>query len=329
MSSSLQTYLDNYEVTERQAAKRLGVSGSRTGYIIFSTDERKKHDNMSMTELSKIIGSAWKELDDSERERYQQLAVEDKERFHRELEEAFVALDGQPLPELKKKRLPKKVTVAKQLGVKGALTSYICYSMDVKDKIKTKYPDLPMTEIVKKIASSWKTLSAAKKKKYEKMAQKDKERYQREIQEGMENHPNIRNEVLEVNARIRGEKVRKRRNTYGVKSARSAYILYSSSVRNEVRRENPDMRMTEVSKVIAQMWNNLSTEDREPFVQQAREDRERFNREFLEAQQRNQEQKQEQEQEQQDEQTNVNITEENQTDESEKKTRRRRRVKRN
>jgi hypothetical protein len=283
MSNRLQTFLTQHSVTERQASKRLGVSGPRSGYILFSRDERQNHDSMGMSELSKIIGERWRSLDDSERSRYQQLAVEDRQRFHTELLAAFEALNGADLPELRPKRVPKKITVARQLGVKGALTAYIYFSMDVKEKLRRKYPDAPMTDIVRKTAEQWKRLSASKRAKYERMAEKDKARYQRELQEGFEQHPNIRNEVLEANAVLFGRKLRKRRNTYGVKNALSAYIIYSTEVRNSVRQANPDLSMTEVSKVIAQQWNALDDTERATYNQKALADKERFRREFEEA----------------------------------------------
>jgi arsenate reductase-like glutaredoxin family protein len=280
MSSSLQTQLSQYEVSERQAAKRLNVSGPRSGYILFSRDERQNHTGLSMGELSKIIGEKWRNLSETERTRYEELSREDRERFHTELSAALTALNGAPLPELRAKRQPKKVTVARKLGVKGALTAYIFFSMEVKDQLRRKYPDAPMTEIVRKTAQKWKRLSTAKRSKYQRLADEDKARYQRELAEGFEEHPNIRNEVLEENAALFGKKLRKRRNTYGVKNAKTAYIIYSTEVRDSVRQSNPELRMTEVSKVIARQWNALTEAQRQPFNEKALADKERFRREF-------------------------------------------------
>jgi hypothetical protein len=47
-------------------------------------------------------------------------------------------------------------------------------------------------------------------------------------------------------------------------------------VRGQVLGDNPTLNNTDVTKFIAGMWKDLSDEDRQIYIQQANEDKERF-----------------------------------------------------
>ncbi|KAJ3352135.1 FACT complex subunit [Entophlyctis luteolus] len=66
---------------------------------------------------------------------------------------------------------------------KGAQSSYIIFSNEVRDKVRAENPSLSLTETSKKIGAMWKELSADEKKKYEDLAAKDKKRVRAEMAE--------------------------------------------------------------------------------------------------------------------------------------------------
>lgn len=74
----------------------------QSAYFIFSGERRqeikdellKDKETVSMGEVAKAIGSAWKSLSDEERQRYQDLAAEQKELYKKTLEEAGGANEG-------------------------------------------------------------------------------------------------------------------------------------------------------------------------------------------------------------------------------------------
>lgn len=59
------------------------------------------------------------------------------------------------------------------------------------------------------------------------------------------------------------------------KNPRTAYILYGQHARIELAQDNPSLSMVEVSKMIATKWNALSAEEKAPFEETARKDKER------------------------------------------------------
>jgi hypothetical protein len=65
---------------------------------------------------------------------------------------------------------------------KKALSSYMMFAKENREKIKTKFPDSKPTEIMSKLGDAWKDLKESDKKKYEDLANKDKERYQKEME---------------------------------------------------------------------------------------------------------------------------------------------------
>ena len=53
------------------------------------------------------------------------------------------------------------------------------------------------------------------------------------------------------------------------KKTSSAYMLYSASIRETVKTDNPEIKNTEIMQTIGKMWNALSEEDKTPFNEQA------------------------------------------------------------
>ena len=43
------------------------------------------------------------------------------------------------------------------------------------------------------------------------------------------------------------------------------FIFFSNQHREKVRSENPDLKMTEVAKLLGQMWRDLSQEEKDEY----------------------------------------------------------------
>ncbi|CBH10033.1 high mobility group protein, putative [Trypanosoma brucei gambiense DAL972] len=85
--------VDEYK---RQGGKEYGRGGkikkdsnapkrAMTSFMFFSSDFRSKHSDLSIVEMSKAAGAAWKELGPEERKVYEEMAEKDKERYKREM----------------------------------------------------------------------------------------------------------------------------------------------------------------------------------------------------------------------------------------------------
>ncbi len=72
------------------------------------------------------------------------------------------------------------------------------------------------------------------------------------------------------------KKPRKKKDPNAPKGAVSAFFFFSSSVREKLKAENPSFKMTDIARELGVRWKALPTEERGPYEEQARADKERF-----------------------------------------------------
>ena len=56
----------------------------------------------------------------------------------------------------------------------------------------------------------------------------------------------------------------------------SAFLFYSIGKRQQIKEKNPEMKNTEISRVLGEMWRALSEEGRRPFVEKEKSEREKY-----------------------------------------------------
>jgi len=62
------------------------------------------------------------------------------------------------------------------------------------------------------------------------------------------------------------------------KKAKNAFMLFTAANREQVKADNPDIKPTDISKKMGEMWADLSDEDKDPYVEEA----EKLKTEYLE-----------------------------------------------
>ena len=72
---------------------------------------------------------------------------------------------------------------------KKANTAWICFTQEMREKVKADNPDATTTDLTKIMSPMWKALSDSERQKYEDMASKDKERYEKEMVEYKATNP--------------------------------------------------------------------------------------------------------------------------------------------
>lgn len=164
-------------------AKYLGVTGSRSAYILFVNAKRgeKKDANgtASNTELVSLLAKDWGKLSDSQKRTYERQAQKDRKRYKKELAKA-VKENPEKVEEFKK--IKHKKQKREQYGVTGYRSAYILFSSEVRPQLVTEFPDEKMVEITKRIGARWRELDDAAKRPYEERAAEDRERYTREYE---------------------------------------------------------------------------------------------------------------------------------------------------
>ena len=60
------------------------------------------------------------------------------------------------------------------------------------------------------------------------------------------------------------------------KKPSNSYMIYANATRGDVRKENPELKMPEVTRIIAANWKDLAEDEKAPFVKAAAEDKVRY-----------------------------------------------------
>ncbi|CAM9099948.1 unnamed protein product, partial [Ectocarpus fasciculatus] len=133
--------------------------------------------------------------------------------------------------------------------------------------LRESQPEAGFGQLSKIAAAQWKELAPDAKRRYEIMAENDKMRYQEEM----------RHYVAPPGTRgFDGPgKKKMKKNKNAPKGPLSAYFIFTSHIRPTVVSEHPELNLPGVTKEIAQRWRNLSAEERVPFEEKSKADKQR------------------------------------------------------
>jgi adenine-specific DNA glycosylase len=161
----------NKKVKDPKAPKR-GLSA----WIIFTNEQRpifkENNPESSTTELTTLMSQEWKNMTDEDKKKYTDLAVVDKQRYMKEMEE-YDTSDSENEKPIKAKK--EKDTNAPKKNQNSWM--HFC------KVTRAKHPDVKHTVAALKVM--WADLDD--KSEYEIMAKLDKERYLKEKKEYLDN----------------------------------------------------------------------------------------------------------------------------------------------
>jgi len=150
---------------------------SLTAYTLFVKIKRKelqeKFPDATTPELMKEIGRQWKHISDEDKEWYQTMALKDKERYRREMDEMNKIKEFHNIDSSDLKR-PKK-----------CLSSYMIFVREVRSRVTQEFPDMNALDVMKEVGKRWQNITQEDKDYFQALADKDKERFKRENQQYM------------------------------------------------------------------------------------------------------------------------------------------------
>ena len=126
--------------------------------------------------------------------------------------------------------------------------------------------DVKLTDTIKTLAGMWKELSPKVRERYERVATEDKARYKRELQH--------------YSGPMRVPNRRQKKPAGAPKRAMSAFLSFSQEKRHLVRQENPNLKNTDISGILATLWKNASEEEKAPHINREQRDREKYHAEM-------------------------------------------------
>lgn len=138
-------------------------------------------------------------------------------------------------------------------------TAYIHFSMAKMAELKAQgnaiagSGDDKATSMAKVVSQSWKTMSIIEMAKWNAIAERDKVRYN--VEKSLYTGP------WKMPKTEKGKKI----NKSAPKKPMSAFLFFANEERPRIKSDNPEMKNTEVSKRLGEMWKSKSPKDREPF----------------------------------------------------------------
>jgi hypothetical protein len=127
--------------------------------------------------------------------------------------------------------------------------------MKADDKKKTN-----SNEMMVKLADLWKNLKEDEKKRYHDMANKEKVKYLLELNEFYQTHPY--------------DVIQNKTKRNHVKKPCSAYGLFLKEVKKAVKIEQPELKMADVLKIVADRWKKLDQKQKSIYQDQAKVEKE-------------------------------------------------------
>lgn len=159
--------------------------------------------------------------------------------------------------------LNRLVDIMRPRGIVNAYAFFVKRSWE-KEKKKSDSKFINFILFSKHCSSEWNSLSEQKKNVYRELAEKDRARYRKE----MENY---------IPCITRRRKRKKDPNS--PKRPISAFLLFSSDMRERIRSENPHITQKQIVQQLGRLWKQLDPSDKAKYLELARIDRLRYYRE--------------------------------------------------
>lgn len=287
--NQLETVINKIEKPKKKKTKRdpNAPKKPRSAYILFSSDNRvdvkKENPDMIPTDVTKEVARMWREADEDVKEEYKEKAEEDKKRYQDEMEIYNPEYKQSSNSSNDKKEKPKEKKDPN--APKKPCSAYILFSSDHRKQAKEENPELSTVELTKKLADMWKEASQKTKDKYEAKALADKKRYENEMsdynkekesksteeEDEEKESPKESKKGKESAKSKESPKDHKKGKTSPVKKqdtkkkSANPFINFVNEKRPLVVEENPDAKSHEITKMLADLWKDLTDEEKSEY----------------------------------------------------------------
>ncbi|KAE8697616.1 High mobility group B protein 6 [Hibiscus syriacus] len=172
---------------------------------------------------------------------------------------------------------------------------YILWCKDQWKEIKKENPEADFKEVSNILGAKWKMITAEEKKPYEEIYRAEKEAYlqvmakEKRETEAMklledENKQKSAMELLEQYLQFKQEaekettkkKTKKERDPLKPKQPMSAFFLFSSKRRAALLTEDKSNNILDVAKIAGEEWKNMTEEQRRPYHEMAKKNKEKY-----------------------------------------------------
>ncbi|KAK7195487.1 high mobility group protein tdp-1 [Novymonas esmeraldas] len=153
---------------------------------------------------------------------------------------------------------------------KGALSPYIIFVNESREKVKAENPDMKNTELLAEMGNLWKKISEAEKNRFQKLADEDKKRHEREMAAYLARGGAVIKRGSKSSKA--GKKAKKEKDPNAPKRALTAYFFFASDFRTKHANIPAKQQMTEAGAA----WGKLSEAEKKPYEELAAKDKRRY-----------------------------------------------------
>jgi len=227
---------------------------ARTAYTLFCQAVlpklKEQFPDMQGNERMKMMVEQWKNIGTEDRNHFEAAAVKDNSRYNYEMREFVFNTKKSAKTPKRKRKLPGQP--------KRWKSPYIFFSKSLQLRLAEEDPErrLAPSEILKEIGRRWNELGEEERMPFKAQSEEDRRRYEEEM------------------AIFKAQQVEE------PKRIRSAYNLFFQATRPKLKEQFPHVENNEVTKMLADQWKNLSTEERREYEEAAEKDKARFTQEM-------------------------------------------------
>ena len=267
------------KLKDKNAPKR-----AKSAYIYYCSDFRaaakaELGDEATVGQVGKELGRMWHEAKYANKvKKYINLAVQDKERYEKEMD-AYVRPSDEELEEQTKSKRKKKSRSSK----KKNKSAYMFFCSEERSKIKKEFPEMTPREVMSELGRRWKEAKKGDTSKWDKMAKKNKidavESSEEEKIDAVESseEEKISEEdesftIHSIKTEIEVEKKSKKKSKK--KSSKKKKRVYASSLwkkthKDEIAKET-GLTGSDLIKELGKRWKAMSPEEHEEWKEKAR-----------------------------------------------------------
>jgi len=281
-----------------------------SAYFIFTNKRRQElkvqYPEKKLTELTTLMAVEWKAMDEDTKKGYQAQAIADKENYTRQMEE-YKKTSNYTQYQVKlsafkeEQKLTADTKAAKKPrdpnAPKRPATAYFLFTNKIRKATTAANPEMKITQLAKVMGQKWKEISEDEKKELQAEADRLKEEHKIKVAEYerseqyqeyqrrlalWEQEQKAKKEAKQAKPaedsppRPKVSMPRKPKDPKAPKKPLTAYLLFSNSVRAQSRTENPELKMTQIAKVIGQKWKALTDEERQKWMDLAVKEKEEY-----------------------------------------------------
>jgi len=162
------------------------------------------------------------------------------------------------------------------------LNAFYFFKVDQFDATRAAHPTLTMMEVIDVIGQKWGDLDESKRAEYQEKYEKHRDLYQESLKPRVwkppviqKKEPQIASTTIATNPEI-VKSVAKEEKPAPPKRPLTAFFHYVQEVRPGLKEANPELKITELTKIIANNWKEMNEEGKQIYEAKATEEKQKY-----------------------------------------------------